>query len=492
MLIIAAGVSIWQSVIANRQRHRADAEAATAKAVNQFLQDDLLSQANPEAQGGADTKPDPDVKARTLLNRAAAQVEKRFSQQPLVESAIQHTIGKAFYGLGLYPEAERHLRRAYELSAAHRGADDPQTLDMLMMVSEADVNQDKNAAAIAAAKSVFEGKTRKLGSDDPQTVVAMQNLGSLYFQNNQFTEAESLLKKALEFQTRRIGYDNIDTLNTSDTLAALYIRQSRNAEARALLARGLESYKRLYGPTHPFTEREMFGLAKVTYGEGDYTEAQKLYEQVQAAYRRSYGERHVNTLYVDGRLGMNYIEEGQAARAIPLLQKTVAAFRAVEGPGASDTLWAEMALARAYDSQGDLAHAGQTWQLALQGYRHLGSYEQINTANVSELLGQNLTKQRKYTQAEALLRQALAIREKGDLDDWELFRAQAFLGASLAGQKRYAEAEPLLLKGYQGMLARKSRIAAPYRYQLDSARESIIQFYQASGQPEKAAEWNKK
>ena len=492
VLIIAAGVSIWQSVIANRQRHRADAEAATAKAVNQFLQDDLLSQANPEAQGGADTKPDPDVKARTLLNRAAAQVEKRFSQQPLVESAIQHTIGKAFYGLGLYPEAERHLRRAYELSAAHRGADDPQTLDMLMMVSEADINQDKNAAAIAAAKSVFEGKTRKLGSDDPQTVVAMQNLGSLYFQNNQFTEAESLLKKALEFQTRRIGYDNIDTLNTSDTLAALYIRQSRNAEARALLARGLESYKRLYGPTHPFTEREMFGLAKVTYGEGDYTEAQKLYEQVQAAYRRSYGERHVNTLYVDGRLGMNYIEEGQAARAIPLLQKTVAAFRAVEGPGASDTLWAEMALARAYDSQGDLAHAGQTWQLALQGYRHLGSYEQINTANVSELLGQNLTKQRKYTQAEALLRQALAIREKGDLDDWELFRAQAFLGASLAGQKRYAEAEPLLLKGYQGMLARKSRIAAPYRYQLDSARESIIQFYQASGQPEKAAEWNKK
>ena len=492
VLMIAAGVSIWQGVIAQRQRDRADAQAAIAKAVNEFLQDDLLSQANPEAQGGANTKPDPDVKARTLLNRAAAQVGKKFPQQPLVESAIRRTIGKAFYGLGLYPEAEQQLRKAYELSAAHRGADDPLTLDLLMLVSEADINEDKNAEAVAAAKAVFEGKTRKLGPEDPQTVVAMQNLGSLYFQNNQFAEAESLLKKALELQSRHIGYDNIDTLNTSDTLAALYITQSRNAEARALLARGLESYKRVYGPAHPFTQREMFGLAKVTFGEGDYVEAQKLFEQVQAAYEQAYGPRHVNTLYVDSRLGQTYVEEGNAAQGIPLLEKTLDAFRAVEGPGASDTVKVEVALGRAYESQGDLAHAEQIWQLALQGYRGLGSYEEMNATDVSELLGQNLTKQHKYGQAEALLRPALAIREKGDRDAWGLFRAQAFLGECLAGQQRYAEAEPLLLEGYQGMLARKGRIAAPYRYPVDNARESIVQLYQAWGKPEKAAEWKKK
>src|SRR5271168_1312863 len=90
--------------------------------------------------------------------------------------------------------------------------------------------------------------------------------------------------------------------------------------------------------------------------------------------------------------------------------------------------------------------------------------------------------------AEALLRPALAIREKGDRDAWGLFRAQAFLGACLAGEQRYAEAEPLLLEGYQGMLARKERIPAPYRYHLDNARESIVQLYQAWGKPEKAAE----
>jgi hypothetical protein len=132
VLMVAAGVSIRQSIVAGKQRDRADAETAVAKAVNQFLQDDLLSQANPESQNGAESKLDPDIKARTLLDRAAAQAGIRFAQQPLVESEIQHTIGKAYNGLGLYKQAEQHLHRAYELSAAHRGADDPETLDILM------------------------------------------------------------------------------------------------------------------------------------------------------------------------------------------------------------------------------------------------------------------------------------------------------------------------------------------------------------------------
>ena len=45
--------------------------------------------------------------------------------------------------------------------------------------------------------------------------------------------------------------------------------------------------------------------------------------------------------------------------------------------------------------------------------------------------------------------------------------------------KKYAEAEPLLRAGYQGMLARKDRIAEPDRYHLDRAREWLGQLSQA-------------
>ena len=72
------------------------------------------------------------------------------------------------------------------------------------------------------------------------------------------------------------------------------------------------------------------------------------------------------------------------------------------------------------------------------------------------------------------------------------YRAASLLGESLAGQKKYAEAEPLLLEGYQGMLARKDRIAVPDRYHLELANQWLIQLYQAWGKPDKAAEWKNK
>ena len=487
VLMAAAGVSIRQSVIARRQRDRADAEAAIAKAVNQFLQDDLLSQANPES-GDAETKPDPEVKARTLLDRAAAQVEKRFAKQPLVESAIQETIGKSYMGLGVYPLAEQHLRRAYELSAAHRGADDPLTLDILMVVSGVDMQQDKNAEAVAAAKTVLEGKTRKLGPEDPQTIVAMQNLGALYFTNHEYAQAEDLAKKALAWQSRHLGYDNIDTLNTSDTLAALYISQSRYGEARALLAKGLESYKRLYGPDHPFTGREMYGLGRVLMGEGDYAGADQVLSEVLALYRRVYGARHPNVVYAESQLGQTYVEEGKAAEGISLLEGMLADARAF-GSGAADICYAESALGWAYDAQGDLTRAGQEYQQALACYRRLGSDTEAEAADTAELLGQNLTRRRRYDQAEPLLRQALAFREKTDREDWNRFRAQAFLGACLARQQRYAEAEPLLLSGYGGMRQRASRMPAKQKKFIRSTAEQIVDLYSRWSKPEQAARW---
>lgn len=91
-----------------------------------------------------------------------------------------------------------------------------------------------------------------------------------------------------------------------------------------------------------------------------------------------------------------------------------------------------------------------------------------------------------------MAREALEAEKKVQPDDWQRYRAASLLGESLAGEKKYAEAEPLLLEGYQGMLARKDRIAVPDRYHLDLAQEWLIQLYQAWGKPDKAAEWKTK
>ena len=95
-----------------KERDRAESEAATATALNEFVKGDLLSQASSHVQAGPATKPDPDLKVRTALDRAAEKIGKRFADQPIIEASIQHTIGEALIPWPLFPSFAASRARA--------------------------------------------------------------------------------------------------------------------------------------------------------------------------------------------------------------------------------------------------------------------------------------------------------------------------------------------------------------------------------------------
>ncbi len=96
--------------------------------------------------------------------------------------------------------------------------------------------------------------------------------------------------------------------------------------------------------------------------------------------------------------------------------------------------------------------------------------------------GLNLLHQKKWTEAEPLLRECLAIREKTQPDAWTTFNTKSLLGGALLGQKKYADAEPLLLAGYEGMKQRAKTIPPPGKARLPEAIERLVQLYEATGQ----------
>ncbi len=73
---------------------RAEAEAAAAAEVNNFLLKDLLGQASPYEQ------PDREIKLRVLVDKAAEKVGERFKDQPLVELEVRLTLLSVYRGLG--------------------------------------------------------------------------------------------------------------------------------------------------------------------------------------------------------------------------------------------------------------------------------------------------------------------------------------------------------------------------------------------------------
>ncbi len=104
-------------------------------------------------------------------------------------------------------------------------------------------------------------------------------------------------------------------------------------------------------------------------------------------------------------------------------------------------------------------------------------------------LGLSLIQQAKWAEAEAILRECLAIREKSQPDGWTTFNTRSLLGGSLLGQKKYAEAEPLIVAGYEGMKAREARIPPPDRPRLAEGAERVIRLYEEWGKKDRAAEW---
>ena len=126
---------------------------------------------------------------------------------------------------------------------------------------------------------------------------------------------------------------------------------------------------------------------------------------------------------------------------------------------------------------------------ALAGRRHTLGREDRDTMMAAADLALAYQSQGKFAESEALARETVEVDRKKQPDDWSLFRAESLLGASLAGQKKYAEAEPLLLKGYEGMVARKNRMAVADWYHLDRARAWIVQLYAGLGKPDKVSAW---
>ena len=75
------------------RREQAEESLAEARAVQDFLNNDLLGQADLARQEpGADGR-DPDITVRELLDRAAEAVGQKFRDRPRVEASVRLTIG---------------------------------------------------------------------------------------------------------------------------------------------------------------------------------------------------------------------------------------------------------------------------------------------------------------------------------------------------------------------------------------------------------------
>ena len=475
------------------ETRRADAQFAAAKAVSEFLQNDLLAQASARAQAGATTKPDPDLKVRTALDRAAARISSKFDSQPSVEASIRQTIGNAYKELGLFAEAQHQLERAFELRSRVLGPEHRDTLSSMHDLALVYESEGKYAQAEDLLTRVLQVQRRQRGDRHSDTLAALSDLALLAATSqSDHARAETLYAKVLDIQRRVLGEEHPDTLAIMNNLATQYVDRGKYDQAEELYIRALGVKRRVLGEEHPSTLMTMNNLGVLCRDQGKYAKAETLLTAVLDTRRRVMGERHPDTLASMNSLALLYQAESNYERAEQLLAQVLEGRRSVLGEEHAVTLRSIYNLAEINQRRGKFVEAEAMFRRVLDARRRIFGPDHPNTVDVLVSLGWLKLQQHGSAEAEPLLREALSGREKTSPDSWRRYYTQSMLGASLAGLGKFAEAEPLLVSGHAGMMERRSSIPFENQSVLNEVKVWIVQLYRAWGKPSKAAEWQDK
>jgi serine/threonine protein kinase/tetratricopeptide (TPR) repeat protein len=508
----------------------ARSEADKARAVNDFLTQDLLTQAEPKNTAAEDH-----VSLLEVLDRAAAKVGDRFAGQPEVEDALRRTIARTYHGLGSWEKAERQWRAVLEAARRRLGGENPQAL--LAAGELAHILRHRgqtDAEVFKLLRSAAEGLARALGPDHPDTLNSRVNLGNAYLEAGRTSEAIALYETTLKQYESNLGPDHADTLGTRSNLAIAYYYAGRTAEAIAMHEVILKRHESKLGPDHPETLQSRNNLAIAYWTAGRTAEAIAMHEvnlklrevklgpdhpytlgtrsNLANAYRTAgrtaeaitleestlelreakLGPDHPSTLSSRSGLATAYLDAGRTAEAMTLHEGTLKLREVKLGPDHPDTLRSRNHLATAYEALGRRAEAEALRRDALARRRRGEKPDSPLLADDLDGLGHNLLEQGRWSEAESLLRESLAIGEKVIPDEWRRFNTMSQLGGALLGQGRHAEAEPLIVRGFEGLKAREPRIPADGKIRLHEGAERVVRLYEAWGKPEEVTAWKAK
>jgi serine/threonine protein kinase/tetratricopeptide (TPR) repeat protein len=428
--------------------------------------------------------------------------------------------GQIAKALPLFDQTQKQL-------IAVMGADHPHTLASMNNLAEAYLAGGQPAKAVPLLEDALQRMKAKLGPDHPTTLIATNNLAGAYRASGQAARAMPLLEQTLKQMKAKLGPDHPSTLVSMNNLAEAYLASGQPAKALPLLEEALKLAKTSLGPAHRTTLTIKSSLALARQANGQLAEAMPALEDVHKQLSAGLGPDHPDTLISMNNLAEAYRASGQPAKAQPLFEETLKAANARLGPDHPNTVLCTNNLARLYQTNGDLKTALPLFEQAAQALEKLsfqheyayfavphtirayedaqqddraaewrrkwlgnlkerGASESPAYADVLATWGQSLLRGRRWTEAEAVVRDCLAIRAKTQPDNWRTFNTQALLGGALLGQKRYTDAERLLLDGYNGMKVREQSIphAGGAEFRIPEALDRIIELSGALSKPD--------
>ncbi|WP_162273962.1 tetratricopeptide repeat protein [Mariniblastus fucicola] len=500
-LIVGSALVTWKWQQATIALNRAEDEAESKQAINEFLLHDLLSYANPQLE------PDPDIKLRTVLDRANESVETRFRDQPLLEAEIRLHIGAIYNQLSELKNAQRHFSAAYQIRSDELGPNHPDTMRVYANLAalQSDIGNPKQSVAMlretiayyesrsATADTEFEVMESKLNLatvlaslgqyEDAKThldayIIAARDLpdldyregqlalGSLLFDQDLLTqsaevaesvEAELSAELTNEEGVIEAGGAQVGTfhqlLRTRKLLGEIELAQGRFDSAIAIFEEKIAVSEKLLGPDHSSSLLGVRDLAEALLACKRFEEARDI---IEPALRRSEslkGSDSPTTLHIKTTFAMALTELGEVQAAIELLEERYAGAREKLGATHPDTIQIAYQISTAYYRLKDYRTAETLLTETLQHAKSTLGVDHSATLNMLADLGEAHRNLGELELAEKELSESLAgsrllMRENHP----HLLTTMSGLLKVYVSSRQFEKAEPLglqLVEGYR-------------------------------------------
>ena len=493
LLIGVAGLTVSNRMIARR-----NAEVVRQRdEIKRALKESEEARRQAEEVGkflvSAFRKPDPSedgkvVKVVDVLDQAAAKLDDEFAGAPKIKGELLDTLAETYLGLGLPEKSVVLHEKAFAIWRELHGPDHGETLFARNRLAVAYLSAGRFAECLPMLEETLPLAKAKLGLDHPTTLDCMNNLAASYDAAGRRSESVRLYEEALPLAKARLGPDHPLTLATRNNLAETYSASGRADEAMDLFEGTLQLCEAKLGPDHPDTLTSRNNLAAAYWKAGRLDRSVPLFELTLKQKTAKLGPDHPDTLFTQANLGLNYRDAGNPAEGARSMAEALR--RARGRPHVLAALaWVPKQLAEAYAAAGQFDRSESLSREGLEHARKSFGPDDSRTAASMAQLALSLLKQEKWSVAEPVLRECLAVRANTQPDAWGTFNTRSQLGGSLLGQKKYAEAEPLIVSGYEGMSARKATIPPQGTPRLTEAAERLVRLYELWGRPDEAAAW---
>jgi tetratricopeptide (TPR) repeat protein len=302
---------------ARGEADKARTEADISAAILEFLNNDLLAQADPLRE------PEPDVQLRTVLDRAAERIEGRFETQPLVEAAIRTVIAETYSALRETAKANRQWEAAFRLQRDHLGDTHELTLKSKRSIAWNYTllgRADDGARMLEEVLAVHE---KAFGGTHPETIASMARLSHAYGKQGRQKESIELSERTVAISRATWGADDPGTLKWTQNLANGYRVSGWHEKSVKLHEEVLARQRATLGPTDPQVLRTLRSLAKAHRSKGNFEGAVMVYEEALPLHKDTFGPNHPDTIFLLESLAETYADVGRREEAFALLEELI-------------------------------------------------------------------------------------------------------------------------------------------------------------------------